>query len=476
MSQNYQYPISSFSNGANLDKLTISITEQSSITKTIEEISNVNNVVTFTFDLALSPAEETDLNNIVSSHDGNPPEYQLTDIRYYLNTSAIVTDPITFISGPFEVMQNLINRRELFNDTDSPIYISNFTPLVGANGSVTNLNNIHAKHGWHEQEIAQAKYTRPKDILVYYGWMNSFNSSTNGWYNEKVAQDMAKYKLIVLGDGIQDPTHGDYANTQIIISRIKGLSTCSKIFGYVSVNQSYENFQTKVGQWNTLGVHGIMMDESGYDYGTTTTNSREAFNQKVDYIHGQTSSNICFANAWNTDHILGTADDASYPNSTWNTSALESTLNENDWIMLESFPVDTSAFAGNAGYEGKTDWATRGAKVISLRSTYKCNFAAINIINNDNANGQDLFDFAFVSAMVWSLEGVGTSDTSYGSSSAAVQYWTRPDVSNMGLIYTINPTIALDTLDADVYHRYCECSKLKLDFSTAAQDSSITKF
>jgi hypothetical protein len=75
-----------------------------------------------------------------------------------------------------------------------------------------------------------------------------------------------------------------------------------------------------------------------------------------------------------------------------------------------------------------------------------------------------------------SLEGFGTSDTNYGSSSAAVQYWERPDVSNMGIVYTINPSVQLDILDSDVYHRYCEFSKLTLDFSTGAQDSSITKF
>jgi hypothetical protein len=373
-------------------------------------------------------------------------------------------------------MQILTNRRELFNDTENPLYSAGFTPLVGANGSVSNLNNIHAKYGWHNIQVTQARYTRPKDILVYYGWLNSFNSTTNGWYNEKVAQDMAKYRILVFGDGTQDPSHGDYANTQIIIPRIKALNPCALIFGYVSTNQSYANFQTKTDQWNTLGVHGIMMDESGYDYGTTTTNGREAFNQKVDYIHAQTSAKICFSNAWNTDHILGTANDVSFPNTTWNPSVIESNLNEDDWVMLESFPVNTTAYSGNGGYETASDWAARGSKANTLRSTYKCNFASVNIIANGDSNGQDLFDFAFVSSMMWALEAFGTSDTAYGASSAAVQYWTRPDVSNMGVIYTVNPSVQLDTLDADVYHRYCEFSRLKLDFSTGAQDSSITKF
>jgi len=473
----YNYSISGdiTSGEVNLDRLTNEINDSVILTSLIST-GTLADDLKIIFSDSLSSGDKTTLDGIVLNHAGTPPVYPLNDIRFYLNTDAIVTDTPTGISGPFSTMQPLINRRELFNDTDSPLYIAGFEPLIGATGSVTNLNTIHEKRGWHNQSIVQSRYTRPKDILVYYGWLNSFNSASNGWYNEKVAQDMSKYRILVFGDGTQNPSHGDYANTQIIIPRIKALNPCALIFGYVSTNQSYANFQTKTDQWNTLGVHGIMMDESGYDYGTTTTNGREAFNQKVDYVHGRSSSKICFSNAWNTDHILGTANDASFPNTTWNPSTIESTLNENDWVMLESFPVNTTAYSGNGGYETVSDWAVRGSKANTLRSIYGCNFASVNIIDNGNVNGQDLFDFAFVSSMMWALEAFGTSDAAYGSSSAAVQYWTRPDVSNMGLVYSINPSILLDTLDADVYHRYCELSKLSIDFSTAAQDSSITKF
>jgi len=476
MSQIYTYPISSFPNGVNLDKLTNTIKADVAITETLLDISYVSSDVNINFNNPLSSEEKAELDNIVATHDGTPPIYPPTDLRYYLDFEVPTTDSRTSITGPFYMMQPLINRREIFNDSNSPLYIAGFTPLIGANGSVTNLNNIHAKIGWHNQMIVQARFSRPKDILIYYGWLNSFNSATNGWFNEKVAQDMAKYQIIIFGDGIENPSHGDYANTQIIIPRIKQLNTSTLIFGYVSTNQSYADFQTKTDQWNTLGVHGIMMDESGYDYGTVPTNGREAFNQKVDYVHGKSSAKICFPNAWDTDHILGTADDISYPNTTWNPSLLQSKLNENDWIMLESYPVNTTSYSGNGGYETAGDWTIRGNKVNYLQSVYGCNFASVNIIDNGDPNGQNLFNFAFVSSMMWSLEAFGTSDTGYGSSSAAVQYWLRPDVTNMGIVYTVNPSVQQDLLDADVYHRFCEFSKLQLDFSTGAQDSLITKF
>ena len=72
-----------------------------------------------------------------------------------------------------------------------------------------------------------------------------------------------------------------------------------------------------------------------------------------------------------------------------------------------------------------------------------------------------------------SLDGFGTSDEYYAASSATVTWWARPDVKSLGKIWSISPTIAQDAGDSDVYIRYLEQGKLKLDFSTGAQDSEI---
>ena len=317
----------------------------------------------------------------------------------------------------------------------------------------------------------QNRYSKPKDLLIYYGYPNSFNSGVHAWYNEGVAQEMAQYGLIVLGNGVANPTHPDYANTSIIIPRIKALNPNTLIFCYVSVNQTLVNFQTGVDQSDTLGVHGIFMDEAGYDYGKT----RVEFNDRVDYVHGKSNSSLCFANAWNTDNILGVADDASFPNSTYNTGAIESNLTTNDWILAESFPINTTAFTASTpnGYETKSDWYVRGEKIKNLRYTYGVNFAGCGIINDGNSEEQNLFNFGFVSAMMYNLEAFGTSDTSYGSGSAKTKFISRPDVSKMGVVWNIYPSVTVNTLDADVYHRYVENAKLSLDFSDSAQISRI---
>lgn len=401
------------------------------------------------------------------------------DLENYLDLNCTVIDPYTMFSGGFIPMSVLLHRRELYNDDENPLCLPGFTPLLGVSGTVVdaqnrilNLEDIHSDDGWHSQEVKRAVYVKPENLLIYYGWLNSFNYAKNSWDNEKIAQDMSKYTLIVFGDGIQDPGHGDYSNTAIIIPRVKALNPDTKIFGYVTVNQSLSNFETKAGQWNDLEITGIFMDEAGYDYGTT----RSGLNDRIDYTHNQNYANICFVNAWNMDHIIGTENDVSYPNSTYNPALDESNLTYNDWYLLESFPINTAAYTSTGGYESRIGWFYRGNKAIIHRSDYGINLAACGIINNSNNNGKKLSDFGFTSSLMWSLEGFGTSDTSYASSSATVGFWSQRSVNWVGKVWDLSPIVRNDVSDNDKYYRYVEFAKLTLDFSSSAQKSFIENY
>jgi len=323
-------------------------------------------------------------------------------------------------------------------------------------------------------DVQTEPYRKPQDLLIYYGYPNSFNSATCGWNNEKVAQEMSKYEIVVFGNGVADPTHPDYANTLIIIPRLKELRPNIKLFGYVAATEAIADFKTKVDQWFDLAVYGIFVDSAGYDYGTPATNGRDAFNERIDYIHNKAYCNVVFANAWNSDHILGTADDPSYPNSTWNPSLHESHLGGYDYVLLESFPINTTVWT--PGYEDKDEWHARGEKLMAHRETYGVNLAGVGIIDNSNPSGQDLFDFGFISALAWNLNAFGTSDTSYASGSAQVNWWTRPDVTGLGCSWCTDPSVQEDVNDADVFWRFVEHGKFMLDFSTGAQTSSVTKW
>jgi len=312
---------------------------------------------------------------------------------------------------------------------------------------------------------------RPSNILFYYGYPNSFNSAINGWSNEKVAQDMAGYDIVVLGAGVEDPGHADYANTQVILPRLREINPNMKIMGYVAAAQTIANFKTKVDRWNILLANGIFIDEAGYDFGKT----RLEFNEMVVYVHGKPSANRCCINSWNPDHVLGLVNDVSYPNTTWNSVLMPSKLLPTDCILLESFPINTTAYSSTGGYEAKADWLARGQKAVGLRRKYGVSLAAIGIINDDNAAGQALHDFGYTSALMFALESWGTSSNSYGASTAQVKFWTRPDVNLLREIYEVEPTVKAVTGDADAWLRYCKRAKMLVDFSTSAQISVIEK-
>lgn len=407
----------------------------------------------------------------------NPDYY--TPISTLLSEKGPVVDENSKVIGEYAIMQTLANRRELFNDEDNPLYDPTTTPILGEQGilesqggKVNNLESIHSKLAWHQQEITKAAYHGPEDLLFYYGWMNGFNYDYNGWNNEYVAQDMARYDIIVLGDGIQNPGHGDFANTSIIIPRIKAINPTVRIFGYVSASQVIEDFQTKVDQWDDFEVAGIFMDECGYDYG----NNRAAFNTRVDYVHGKTYCNRCFVNAWNTDHILGTTDDTSYPNSTWNPSLVESNLWTTDIMLLESLGVNTVAYTdtGLNGHEPKAQWAARISKATALRAQYGVDISAVSIIANSTTNGHELFRFGFLSALMGSFDSYGSSDASYASGSAIVKKWNKPDIKGLRPVWSLNPSIQVDAVDSDIYKRCLDNGTIGIDFSLNAHKAWLS--
>ena len=308
---------------------------------------------------------------------------------------------------------------------------------------------------------------KPKNCLIYYGWLNSFNSAQNGWDNEKVAQELARYSLLVFGDGVQNPSHGDYANTQIILARIAELNPCAKIFGYVSVNQSYANFVTKADQWEDLEVCGIFMDEAGYDYGTVETNDRAAFNAKVDFVHSLCCCSCCFVNSWKPRYVLGTVDDVSFPNDTWNPEQVQSNLDENDFLLMESFAIDSSG-----AYETGSQWAARGAEWHAYVDELDIKLVGCSVIADGDTGGQAKFDFIYTSACMWNLVGVGSSDTYYGASSAASKMWTRPNIEGM-LYCDCEPVIRnIGTK----YVRYLPDGLLTVDFATGSETSTRVKY
>jgi hypothetical protein len=395
-----------------------------------------------------------------------------SDLNDFMDDRVTVTDTYTNKTGPYYLMEILNLRREIFNDTENPLYVLNHTPIIGPSGHIqnhadriVNLENIHGKSGWHQQQVLKSLYEKPIDILIYKGSLVNFNNSKNQSINENIAQDFSRYDILVFNDGYQDPTHIDYTNTQIILSRIRSLNPNTLIFGIVSATDSLAIFNTKVGQWNTLQINGIFIDKAGYDFGVLRTD----FNTRVDSVKALSFSNIVFANSKKMSHILGTDNDPLYPNSIYNTSLVSSHLSNADWVLLESFAIDTSNYG--EGYENSSTWASRSVEMNSLRYNFGINVASFGIINNNNEKGNDLYKFGLVSSLMWSLNAYGTSDTDYGLNSSTVKFWDKPNLSGIGKTYSINPSVQSGL--NNTFHRFSDDVHFILDFTSSNQTCYI---
>ncbi len=299
---------------------------------------------------------------------------------------------------------------------------------------------------------------RPNDLLIYYGYLNSFNSGIHGWNNEKVSQDLARYGCIVIGDGIQDATHPDYSNTKTILLRVKEINPDIKLCGYVSLFQSTELFKYKVAQWKVLNLDMIFIDEMGYDYGDESTNGREVCVEKVGFVHSCGMGVI--ANAWNPDHILGTVNDPSYPNSIYNPDNIVTHLHSDDIYLLESHAIDSS---GN--YESRSLWSSRAEKARS----YDIFLAAVSVIPDANTNGQAMFDFVYASGLMHDIDYIGTSDIGYGATNSGTKMWSRPDVSRIP-----EREFLIIASDNEKYFRFYDGSTIEVDFKSGLESSAIT--
>jgi hypothetical protein len=266
--------------------------------------------------------------------------------------------------------------------------------------------------------MSYASRTTPLSLLIYYGWPSSFNSASNGWDINKVAMDMGRYGLIVLGSGLEETSHGDHDNTVAIIAHLLTLDPNARIFGYEDTAQAFDAFADKVAKWEAMGATGIFLDKAGYDYGTVATNGRAAFNAKVDLLHSL--GLMAFANAWKLDHVLTEEDDASYPNATWNPYLLKSNLRPcADWCLLESLAVNDDSYTN--GFEAQSQFLARAGRARALRG--QALMAAVGIIGAEDTGK---FAFLWTAGLMALMDAVGNADTGYGASTATTRWYVRP--------------------------------------------------
>lgn len=144
----------------------------------------------------------------------------------------------------------------------------------------------------------------PQNLLIYYAWPTCL-----------AVEEFAHYQHVVLGDGLQDPAHP--ARPEPIIAACP-LTT---FYGYVDVGVSTQNLSlTEIAHrcrlWKATGVQGVLLDDFGYDFGTTPARQQAALGA------ARAAGLTVIANAWNPADALGV-------------------LRDEDIYLLESFQLQT---------------------------------------------------------------------------------------------------------------------------------------
>ncbi len=104
---------------------------------------------------------------------------------------------------------------------------------------------------------------------IYYGWPSQVNGA--GGDVERAVSHFARFSVIVLGDGLEHPSHPDHARTAAIIARLNELGT-TRVFGYVDLGVTTQNLPLATlvqyaDEWRRIGAVGIFLDDAGADYG-----------------------------------------------------------------------------------------------------------------------------------------------------------------------------------------------------------------
>lgn len=189
------------------------------------------------------------------------------------------------------------------------------TLLVPAVAAAERLVNIEA-----EPRASFETGTKTLQRLgVFYGWPSLINRAGS---IARAAAQLSRYNTLVLGGGLQDPSHADHAKTCEIVAQLSQ----TEVYGYLSLaparSGSLAQLRQQVQAWKAVGVVGIFFDEAGFDFG----NTRERQNAAFAIVHAEGLR--VFANAHNPADLFAQTTDG-----------LGTTLRAGDSYLYESFAV-----------------------------------------------------------------------------------------------------------------------------------------
>jgi hypothetical protein len=194
----------------------------------------------------------------------------------------------------------------------------------------------------------------PGRLAIYYGIPSLVNGA--GGSVEHAAAVFGGYDVVVFGAGLQHPSSTERRPTAAIIARLAATRPSTRVFGYIPLGDAsalpLAAVAEAIAQWKAMGVHGIFLDEAGFDFGVTPARQSAA----VDAVHR--AGLTAFVNAWQPDDVFGAA----------------SRLRTGDLYLLESFLVKNSRLDDAAHWFARAERAaahsrTRGVQVWTVTTT-----------------------------------------------------------------------------------------------------------
>jgi hypothetical protein len=237
---------------------------------------------------------------------------------------------------------------------------------------------------------------RVAKLLIFYAYPSSINSTYD---NQRAGAIFSQYDLVVFPENAEQPTHLDHYNLVEIIKYIKQYNPFTKMFGYIptgnraGIDKCYtvDEIYSKAQKWKDLGVHGIFLDEFGFDY----NNDRTRQNDILDVVHSL--GLIAFVNAWNPDDVFGGTTTIHW-------------LNGIDWYLLESF--GSVADGTNWYWVSSADVFYRAWQVKYQYSDFNINVAGVATVNTDD-QAETVYKIMYVISTAYGIDAFNVAKAYY---------------------------------------------------------------
>ena len=261
----------------------------------------------------------------------------------------------------------------------------------------------------------------PLRLAIYYG-LPSLVNGAGGDLATAVAE-VSHYDVLVLGDGLEFDADAaghagaaEHAFTARLVRQLALTPRRPSIFGYVDLGRTQllaaAQINDRIDRWAAMGVHGVFLDEAGYDFGVT----REGQNQALLAARAR-GLRVCF-NAYRPEDVFGGDRVPLNAAGGGNPQGLTPLVSSRDAILLESFAVAGGTIEPDASSARRVEIALDG------RRRFGTSVFAVATGGDDTG----LAKHAWSVASMFGLDAYGWSSPDYGAAASRLRWVAPPEI------------------------------------------------